>query len=371
LASDGFNPLAYGGGSESGFGFNDLSELGSLVSGVWRDFTSLIGSIGSFFGNIFDSIGSFFRHLFPVVLDLDGDGVKINPVTSSNAFFDMAGDGYQHRTAWAAAGDAVLAYDANNDGVIDQKNEIVFTEWDPTATSDMQALRDVFDTNHDGVLDASDAKFSQFKLIVSNPDGTQTLKTLAEAGVASINLVEDKVSRAFSDGSSIDGQTTFTRTDGTTGTAATVSLVYEATGHALNSTTTHNADGSTTIDNKELNSDGGVGSERILTTSADGKSKTLSTDVNGDGVIDLVQTDVTVVNADGSTTETVTDKTAAGVTLDKMATTTSADGKTITIQRCLKGGAVVQFKAAAIGDERRSRTLSCLRGDNVLKNLAA
>jgi hypothetical protein len=207
--------------------------------------------------------------------------------------------------------------------------------------------------------------------IVSNPDGTQTLKTLAEAGVASINLIEDKVSRSFSDGSTIDGQTTFTRTDGTTGTAATVSLVYEATGHALSSTTTHNADGSTTIDNKELNSDGAVASENILTTSADGKSKTLSTDINGDGVIDLIQTDVTVVNANGSTTETVTNKTAAGVTLDKMATTTSADGKTVTIQRYAKGGAFVQVKSMAIGDERRSRTLSRMRRDNVLKNLAA
>ncbi|MGJ0455034.1 MAG: hypothetical protein ACR65T_17665 [Methylocystis sp.] len=35
----------------------------------------------------------------------------------------------------------------------------------------MQALRDVFGANHDGKLSASDANFSQFKLIVSNADG--------------------------------------------------------------------------------------------------------------------------------------------------------------------------------------------------------
>ena len=39
-------------------------------------------------------------------------------------------------------------------------------------TVDMQALRDVFDANHDGKLSASDANFSQFKLIVSNADGS-------------------------------------------------------------------------------------------------------------------------------------------------------------------------------------------------------
>jgi hypothetical protein len=54
-----------------------------------------------------------------------------------------------------------------------------------------------------------------------------------------------------------------------------------------------------------------------------------------------------------------------------MATTTSADGKTVTIQRYAKGGAFVQVKSMAIGDERRSRTLSRMRRDNVLKNLAA
>lgn len=186
----GFSSPYYGGGSESGIGFNSISDLGRMARGWAENFVSdtkaLFSSVGNFFGNIFGGVGSFFRHLFPVALDLNGDGVQLTPVTSSNTFFDMAGDGYQHLTAWAAPGDALLAYDANNDGKIDQQNEIDFTQWDPTATSDMQALRDVFDTNHNGKLEAGDANFSRFKLIVSNPDGTQTLQTLAQAGIASI-----------------------------------------------------------------------------------------------------------------------------------------------------------------------------------------
>ncbi|AZG75281.1 DUF4214 domain-containing protein [Methylocystis rosea] len=331
-----------GGGSQGGwsFGFNSLGDLGRMAQGFWSDTKALFSSVGNFFGNIFGGIGDFFSSIFPVALDLNGDGVQLTPVTSSNTFFDMAGDGYQHLTAWAAPGDALLAYDANNDGKIDQQNEIDFTQWDPTATSDMQALRDVFDSDHDGKLSASDAKFSQFKLIVSNADGTQTLQTLAQAGIASINLIEDQTSRTFADGSSIDGQTSFTRTNGTTGTAATVTLVYDAAGAALRSTTTQNADGSKTIDNKSLNADGSVASERILTTSADGKTKTLSVDLDGDGVIDQIQTSVTVVNANGSKTETVTDKTAGGAVLARRATTTSADGKSITIQTDPDGGGV-------------------------------
>ncbi|CCJ07947.1 EF-hand domain-containing protein [Methylocystis sp. SC2] len=161
-----------GGGSESGIGFNSLGDLGRMFGGLWSDVKSVFSSVGNFFDNIFGGIGDFFSSIFPVALDLNGDGVQLTPVTSSNTYFDMAGDGYQHLTAWAAPGDALLAYDANNDGKIDQQNEIDFTQWDPTATSDMQALRDVFDTNHDGKLSASDAKFSQFKLIVSNADGS-------------------------------------------------------------------------------------------------------------------------------------------------------------------------------------------------------
>ncbi|QGM97488.1 hypothetical protein [Methylocystis parvus] len=328
---------------------NFFSDFGDFLSG-FGDFG--FGGFGDF-GVSFDQI--WFQDLFsdwendwwdsrnpgnwfelwqgPVILDLDGDGIEIDPLTSSNIYFDMAGDGYQHRTAWAGAGDAVLAFDANNDGLINQKNEIVFTEWDPTAASDMQALLDVFDTNHNGKLDSGDAKFSQFKLVLTNANGTQTVQTLAQAGVASIDLKADNSSQTFVDGSTIDGQTSFTRTNGTTGTAASVSLVYEAGGHALRTTTSTDGAGAVTVDNKAYNPDGSLASETISATSADGKSRTLSQDANGDGVIDLIQTETTVANPDGSKTTTLTDKTAGGVNLDRIVTTVSADGKTTTIQR--------------------------------------
>jgi hypothetical protein len=111
----------------------------------------------------------------------------------------------------------------------------------------MQALEDVFDTNHDGKLDAGDAAFSQFKLMVTNADGTTSVETLAQAGITSIDLNANSVNQSFTDGSSIDGETTFTKSDGTTGTAATVTFATDANGYAVKTTTTHNADGSTTI----------------------------------------------------------------------------------------------------------------------------
>ncbi|MGJ0451650.1 MAG: beta strand repeat-containing protein [Methylocystis sp.] len=184
-----------------------------------------------------------------------------------------------------------------------------------------------------GKLDSGDQKFSQFKLVVTNANGTQTVETLAQAGVASIDLKENNYSQTFIDGSSIDGQTTFTRTNGTTGTAATVALIYDAAGNALQTTTSTAANGAVTVDNKALNPDGSLASETISVTSADGLSRTLSQDVDGDGVIDLVQSETTIVNADGSKLTTLIDKTGGGVNIDKIVTTTSADGKSITFQR--------------------------------------
>jgi len=181
------------------------------------------------------------------VLDLAGKGIKITPLSSSNNFYTIASDSYEHRTAWAAAGNAVLFFDPSNSNKITQQNQIVFTDWDPGATTDMQALLDVFDTDHDGSLDAGDTGFSSFKLMVTNADGTTSVETLAQAGIASINLTADQTQQSLPDGSSIDGEA--------------------------------------------LNADGSLANETISTTSANGLSKTITFDWNGDGVVDQVQSD--------------------------------------------------------------------------------
>jgi hemolysin D len=272
----------------------------------------------------------------PVVLDLTGKGINVTQLGSSNTFFNVTGDGLQRRTAWAGVGNGVLMYDSGN-GNIDDPNAFEFIRWDPTATSDMQALADVFDANHDGKLDVGDAGWSKFKVLVTNADGTTTLETLDQLGITSINLTSDTKTTTLADGSQISGETTFTRSDGSTGTAADVSFAHDAQGHVVQQTTTHNADGSTSIDIKQLSADGSLAGESISTVSADGLTKTLHRDTTGNGIFDSVQTDATVVNADGSNTETLSDLNGAGVLLDRTITTTSADGLSKTILRDLDG----------------------------------
>ena len=38
---------------------------------------------------------------FPIVMDMDGDGVEIATVEASTAMFDFNGDGFRNLSAWA------------------------------------------------------------------------------------------------------------------------------------------------------------------------------------------------------------------------------------------------------------------------------
>lgn len=312
------------------------------------------------FGSDFGSSGIGDLGFAPIILDLYGDGIGITPVTGSNQYFDMAGTGYKQRTAWAGQGDAVLAFDADGDGKITERNEVVFTDWDPTSKTDMEALARVFDTNHNGKLDAGDEKFASFKLVITYSDGTTPTKTLAQAGITEIDLTADKTQRVMEDGSSIDGQTTFTRSDGTTGTAATVSLAASA-GAGVVKSTVSSVSGVVTIDNRVLDTGGRLVSESTLVTSADRKTRTLSFD--DDGVVDRVRTTV-VDHPTKPQVETVTDR-VNGILTSQVTTTKSADGATVTILRDTDGDGKSDQKEvdATASDGSSSVTIQNLNED--------
>ncbi|KIC42768.1 hypothetical protein RA27_05345 [Ruegeria sp. ANG-R] len=278
----------------------------------------------------------------PLILDLDGTGVELTELQNSTVFVDSSGDGLLNRTAWAAAGNGVLFYDADGDGAISEKREYVFTEWDPTATSDIEALRAVFDSNGDGVFDANDDAWGDFKVLVTNADGSLEAKTLAELGITSIDLTADATNIELPDGSVITGKTTFTYADGSTGTVADTTLVSETASYRIEESEVIDSEGVRTHIQTGYGADGAISFVITSVTTADGASITNSYDSNGDGVVDQLQTIVTVANPDGSESETVTNvlgaDLATGILLSETRTTTSADGNTVTIERDSTGG---------------------------------
>ena len=131
----------------------------------------------------------------PIVLDLDGDGVELAALEDSTAFYDINGDGYRERMAWASADDGFLAYDKDGDGVISAHDELSFVSYVEGAETDLEGLAH-FDTNGNGKLDSGDADWSKFRVWQDlDQDGVSDageLRTLDEAGITEISLTSDE-----------------------------------------------------------------------------------------------------------------------------------------------------------------------------------
>ena len=140
---------------------------------------------------------------FPLILDLDGDGVETISARDSNAFFNYGNgeakaDGtnqeYVVRTGWVGADDGILVYDFDDSGTVNDPFEIVFTKYLQGAKTDLEGLRGL-DDNKDGKLDDKDKAWAKFKIWQDkNQNGiteSNEMVNLASLGIAFINLTGD------------------------------------------------------------------------------------------------------------------------------------------------------------------------------------
>ena len=131
----------------------------------------------------------------PLTLDLNNDG-KISTLNLSNGvYFDHNKDGVAFKSSWIGKEDGILVFDKNNNGLIDNGNELFgnFTEIEESkfAINGYHALS-LQDTNNDGKINSLDENFSKLKIWQDlNEDGvsqSNELKTLKEHGIKSISL---------------------------------------------------------------------------------------------------------------------------------------------------------------------------------------
>jgi hypothetical protein len=146
----------------------------------------------------------------PLILDLNGDGVKTTSLQNSKTFFDLSGDGMSEQTGWVDSNDGLLVYDKNSNGNIDDVNEL----FGNTTQSGFSMLKQLFDANSDNLIDDKDINFSQLKVWQDiNSDGISQeneLKTLSELGISNINLGSTSTS-IDSNGNTIKATSTFTQ----------------------------------------------------------------------------------------------------------------------------------------------------------------
>ena len=164
----------------------------------------------------------------PVVLDLDSDGLEFSEM-SDTPLFDVDGDGDLDLTAWVGSDDALLAIDANGNGIVDNGSEIAFAKHAEGAETDLEGLAMAYDSNKDGVLDANDDQFASFGIWQDANSNGITEKgefmSLTDAGIEAINLTSDGNAYTAANGDvTVFGEGTFVNADGSEGTLGDVAL---------------------------------------------------------------------------------------------------------------------------------------------------
>jgi Ca2+-binding RTX toxin-like protein len=191
----------------------------------------------------------------PLVLDLNGDGVKLTSFSDAPVLFDINHDGgSKELTGWVSAQDGIVVYDLNGNGKIDDISETMSEYFNGAVgtggnagvkpfSNGFAALKSL-DSNGNNLFDAGDAAWNNVKVWVdANHDGVTDageLKTLASLGISSINLASTTQSGLVSGGNEILASGTFTM-NGTTQAAQAANFIANPTGN----TTTVSATGTT------------------------------------------------------------------------------------------------------------------------------
>ncbi len=158
----------------------------------------------------------------PIVLDLNNDG--FNPTSLKNGVnFDLDANGMAERINWIQNDDAILAYDKNEDGIINNGTEVfgdnTILENGKKAVNGFEALSE-FDSNKDGIINAEDERFNQlFVWQDSNSNGISEeseLKTIDEIGIESININYSNLNSNTASGTVLGNVGSFIFKDGST-----------------------------------------------------------------------------------------------------------------------------------------------------------
>ena len=224
--------LAVIAGAAAGSAFGPIGAvIGAIMGGIAG--TDIGGGLGErlfgFFGSLglhasalVQSFSDFGRDLLgdPIVLDLDGDGIELTSLASSNVRFDLDGDGLQERVGWVSAQDGLLIHDLNGNGIVDDVGELF-----GSANVDGYDELKLLDSNSDNKITSLDSEFGNLKVWRDiNQDGVSTsdeMFTLAQVGISRFNLTYTQLN------SNVGGNVTarkgsYTRIDNTTREMASV-----------------------------------------------------------------------------------------------------------------------------------------------------
>ena len=126
------------------------------------------------------SITQLQRVCDPLVINLDKD---VASLSDQKFFFDIDADGEQDEISMLDAGSGYLALDKNEDGIINDGNEL----FGPKSGNGFADLAE-YDEDGDGWIDEDDNIWSKLKVWCKDANGEDILYSLREAGVGAICL---------------------------------------------------------------------------------------------------------------------------------------------------------------------------------------
>ena len=176
----------------------------------------------------------------PLVLDLDGDGIETLG-QQAVTYFDHDANGFAELTGWVSGDDGFLALDRDGDGRINDGRELfgdsAVLASGALAANGLQALAEwdlaANGGNADDVIDASDNVWSNLR-VWRDLDGdgfsdAGELFTLGDLGINAISLGFTDTGLGDGLGNTQQRAGTFTRSDGSTGTAGEYLLARNTT----------------------------------------------------------------------------------------------------------------------------------------------
>ncbi len=137
----------------------------------------------------------------PLVMDLNNNGATSVSIFDSPAYFDVNGDGMAEHSGWIEGGDGLLALDKDQNGRIDNGNELFgsYTRKDDGSYHENGfAALSAYDDNKDGKIDQKDDVYQSVRVWMDgDQNGVSTeaeLKSLTDLHIDSINLNASAVS---------------------------------------------------------------------------------------------------------------------------------------------------------------------------------
>ncbi|MBC2732440.1 S8 family serine peptidase [Thiobacillus sp.] len=181
----------------------------------------------------------------PLVLDLNGDGVKLTAFGDAPVLFDIDHDGgTKEVTGWVSKEDGIVVMDLNGNGKIDDISETMSEYFYGTVgtggnagtkpyANGFAALKSL-DSNGDNAFTSADAAFGNVRVWQdTNHDGvtdTGELKTFTELDITSVNLVTTLQSGLVNGGNEVLATGSFTQS-GQTKEAQAARFIANATGN--------------------------------------------------------------------------------------------------------------------------------------------